>query len=64
MSFLAPHPVPGLVQGVLPPVLLAVLFLFLPFILRGMSDTAMSIEFSIELAIQVWPGMNASRGIR
>lgn len=31
-----PEPWPGFVQGVLPPVFLAVLFLLLPFILQGM----------------------------
>jgi hypothetical protein len=32
----APKPVPGLLQGVLPPVLLALLFLVLPVLLRGL----------------------------
>ncbi|KAK7039087.1 phosphate metabolism protein 7 [Paramarasmius palmivorus] len=33
----APSPIPGLVQGVLPPVLLAALFAVLPYILRGLA---------------------------
>jgi hypothetical protein len=36
-SLLAPSPAPGIIQGVLPPLLLAILFAVLPFILRGMS---------------------------
>lgn len=30
-----PAPLPGLIQGVLPPIFLAILFLLLPFILKG-----------------------------
>ncbi|KAJ7079066.1 DUF221 family protein [Mycena belliarum] len=33
----APTPVPGIIQGILPPVLLASLFALLPFILRGLA---------------------------
>ncbi|KAJ7629889.1 hypothetical protein B0H17DRAFT_1109402 [Mycena rosella] len=33
----APNPVPGIIQGILPPVLLALLFVILPFILRGLA---------------------------
>ncbi|RDB24859.1 Uncharacterized protein RSN1 [Hypsizygus marmoreus] len=33
----APSPIPGIIQGILPPVLLAILFSLLPFILRGLA---------------------------
>ncbi|KAF9467356.1 DUF221 family protein [Collybia nuda] len=33
----APSPVPGIIQGVLPPLLLAILFAILPLILRGLA---------------------------
>ena len=32
-----PKPLPGFVQGVLPPLFLAILFLLLPFVLKGWS---------------------------
>ena len=32
--FAAPNPVPGIIQGILPPLLLTLLFVILPFILR------------------------------
>jgi hypothetical protein len=34
-TVIAPTPLPGIIQGVLPPVLLAVMFIILPMILRG-----------------------------
>ncbi|KAJ7187941.1 DUF221 family protein [Mycena filopes] len=33
----APNPVPGIIQGILPPVLLAILFALLPLVLRGLA---------------------------
>ncbi|KAJ7495963.1 DUF221 family protein [Mycena galericulata] len=33
----APKPIPGIVQGIIPPLLLAILFVILPFILRGLA---------------------------
>ncbi|KAJ7045820.1 DUF221 family protein [Mycena alexandri] len=33
----APNPIPGIIQGILPPVLLAILFLLLPLVLRGLA---------------------------
>ncbi|KAJ7141507.1 hypothetical protein C8R44DRAFT_604374 [Mycena epipterygia] len=33
----APNPIPGIIQGILPPLLLAILFALLPLILRGLA---------------------------
>ncbi|CAK5265567.1 unnamed protein product [Mycena citricolor] len=34
---LAPHPIPGIIQGIIPPLLLAIFFAVLPLILRGLA---------------------------
>ena len=41
---LVPSPIPGIVQGILPPLLLAILFVLLPFVLYGVISAFLRIH--------------------
>jgi len=56
-----PKPLPGFVQGVLPPLFLAILFLLLPHVLRGRSTSYRMLAIVRNLFVwQAWRISNAS----
>lgn len=60
----APAPVPGILQGILSPLTLAIFFAILPWFLRGISTLQSPLDFCGCRLFQVWPGTKISPSTR